>query len=159
MRNNKKNVKVIKIEPSNAKEFDEKIKTMSGIVLFHHPSCIHCIMLKPKWEMMKKKLKCAGDIMEVNADALEQSKSPFKENVQGFPMIIGVKDGNMKEQFGDERSIENMLRFVTKHMDHSTNNLTYNYKLNKHRNIKKITKRNNKAKNNKAKNNKTKRQK
>jgi hypothetical protein len=150
MRNNKKKVKVTKIEPGNAKEFDEKIKTMSGVVLFHHPSCIHCIMLKPKWEMMKKKLKCAGDIMEVNAGALEKSNSPFKENVQGFPMLIGVKDGNMKERFGDERSIENMLRFVTKHMDHSTNNLSYNYKLNKHRNLKKITKKNNKNKNKKT---------
>ena len=141
MRNNKKKIKVTKIEPSNAKEFDEKIKNMSGVVLFHHPSCIHCIMLRPKWEMMKKKLKGAGDIMEVNADALENSQSPIKEHIQGFPMLLGVKNGDMKEKFGEERSIENMLRFVTKHMDHSTNNLTYNYKLNKHRNIKKITKR------------------
>ena len=153
MRNNKKKIKVTKIEPSNAKEFDEKIKTMSGVVLFHHPSCIHCIMLRPKWEMMKKKLKCAGDIMEVNAGALENSQSPIKEHVQGFPMLLGVKNGDMKEKFGEERSIENMLRFVTKHMDHSTDNLTYNYKLNKHRNIKKITKRR------KGKNNKTKKQK
>lgn len=153
MRNNKKKIKVTKIEPSNSKEFDEKIKTMSGVVLFHHPSCVHCIMLRPKWEMMKKKLKCAGDIMEVNAGALENSNSPIKEHVQGFPMLIGVKNGDMKEKFADERSIENMLRFVTKHMDHSTNNLTYNYKLNKHRNIKKVTKRR------KAKNNKTKKQK
>ena len=150
MRNNKKNIKVTKIEPSNTKEFDEKIKSMSGVVLFHHPSCIHCIMLRPKWEMMKKKLKGAGDIMEVNAGALENSNSPIKEHVQGFPMIIGVKNGDMKEKFADERSIENMLRFVTKHMDHSTNNLTYNYKLNKHKNIKKITKRR-KNKNNKSK--------
>jgi len=152
MRNNKKRIKVTKIEPSNTKEFDEKIKTMSGVVLFHHPSCIHCIMLKPKWEMMKKKLKCAGNIMEVNAGALENSQSPIKEHVQGFPMLLGVKNGNIKEKFADERSIENMLRFVTKHMDHSTNNLTYNYKLNKHRNIKKVTKKR------KAKNSKTQRQ-
>jgi thiol-disulfide isomerase/thioredoxin len=151
MRNNKKNIKVIKIEPNHTKEFDEKIKTMSGVVLFHHPGCIHCIMLRPKWEMMKKKLKGAGDIMEVNAGALENSKSPMKEHVAGFPMLIGVKNGDMKEKFGDERSIENMLKFVTKHMDHSTNNLTYNYKLNKHKNIKKITKKNNKRKNNKTK--------
>ena len=150
MRNNKKKIKVIKIEPSNSKEFDEKIKTMSGVVLFHHPSCVHCIMLRPKWEMMKKKLKGEGDIMEVNAGALENSNSPIKEHVQGFPMLIGVKNGDMKEKFGEERSIENMLRFETKHMDKSTNNLTYNYKLNKHRNVKKITKKNNNRKKNKT---------
>ena len=50
-------------------------------------------------------------------------------------MLIGVKDGDMKEKFAEERSIENMLRFVTKHMDHKTGNLTYNYKLNKHKNL------------------------
>ena len=152
MRHKNKKLNVIKIENGGHKEFDHKITHMNGIVLFHHPGCVHCIMLKPKWEMMKKKLKCAGNIMEVNAGALENSQSPIKEHVQGFPMLLGVKNGDIKEKFADERSIENMLRFVTKHMDHSTNNLTYNYKLNKHRNIKKVTKKR------KAKNNKTKRQ-
>ena len=50
-----KKPKVTKFDKTNTKDFDKKIKNMNGIVLFHHPGCIHCIMLKPKWDIMKKK--------------------------------------------------------------------------------------------------------
>jgi len=135
---NKKKVKVTKIEPHNIKEFDNKIPTLNGIVLFHHPGCIHCIMLKPKWEMMKKKLNSEGEIMEVNAQALEKSNHPIKSEIDGFPTIVHISDGKIKNKFTEERNIENMLRFVTKHFHHTNNKLDYNYKLNKHNNIKKV---------------------
>ena len=145
---NKKKVKVTKIEPQNIKEFDNKIPTLNGIVLFHHPGCIHCIMLKPKWEMMKKKIKSEGEIMEVNAQALEKSNHPIKSQIDGFPTIVRITNGEIKDKFAEERNIENMLRFVTKHLNDSNNKLDYNYKLNKHNNIKKVkkTKRKNKNK-------------
>ena len=134
---NKKKVKVTKIEPDNIKEFDNKIPKLNGIVLFHHPGCIHCIMLKPKWEMMKKKLNMDGEIMEVNADALEKSESPIKSQIDGFPTIVHISNGQIKEKFAEERNIENMLRFVTKHLHESNTKLDYNYKLNKHNKINK----------------------
>jgi hypothetical protein len=135
---NKKKVKVTKIEPDNIKEFDNKIPTLNGIVLFHHPGCIHCIMLKPKWEMMKKKIKSEGEIMEVNAQALEKSTNPIKSQIDGFPTIVRISNGKITDKFAEERNIENMLRFVTKHFHDSHNKLDFNYKLNKHNNIKKI---------------------
>jgi len=135
---NKKKVKVTKIEQHNIKDFDNKIPTLNGIVLFHHPGCIHCIMLKPKWEMMKKKIKSEGEIMEVNAQALEKSTNPIKSQIDGFPTIVRISNGKITDKFAEERNIENMLRFVTKHFHDSTNKLDYNYKLNKHNNIKKV---------------------
>ena len=68
-----KKPRVTKYDGNNAKEFDEKIKRVHGIVLFYHPSCIHCVMLRPKWEMMKKKLDNDGEILEVEVSALEKS--------------------------------------------------------------------------------------
>ena len=145
---NKKKVKVTKIEAHNIKEFDEKIPKLNGIVLFHHPGCVHCIMLKPKWEMMKKQIKSEGEIMEVNAQALEKSNNPIKNQIDGFPTIVRISNGQIKDKFAEERNIENMLRFVTKHFNETNNKLEFNYKLNKHNNIKKIklTKRNKKNK-------------
>jgi hypothetical protein len=149
-------VKVTKIEENDSLKLDKHLPTMNGVILFHHPGCIHCIMLKPKWELMKKKINSGGEIMEVNAKALEESKNPIRNKIDGFPMIVCVQNGEIKEKFSEERNIENMLKFVTKHLNNKVNNLNFNYKLNKHNNLKKVTKKNNKTKNKgKPKKNKT----
>ena len=138
MRNKNKKLNVIKIENGSHKEFDHKISHMNGIVLFHHPGCIHCIMLKPKWDMMKKQIDGNINIMEVNAEVLESSNSPLKNKVTGFPMIVRLNNGEITDTFKEERNIENMLKFVTKHMNNKINELNYDYNLNNKNNIKKI---------------------
>jgi thioredoxin-like negative regulator of GroEL len=142
----RKKLNVIKIENGKHQDFENKAAHMNGIVLFHHPGCIHCIMLKPKWEMMKKKINGNINIMEVNAEALQTSNSPLKTQITGFPMIVHLNNGKINDTFKEERNIENMLRFVTKYMNEKTNDLDYNYKINKHDNIKKIQKVKNIAK-------------
>ena len=139
MTNKRKKLNVTKIE-NGSKDFDNKIAKMNGIVLFHHPSCIHCIMLRPKWEMMKKQINGNVDIMEVNAEVLQSSNSPLKNQVTGFPMIVHLNNGQINDTFKEERNIENMLKFVTKYMNDKTNDLNYNYKINDNDNIKKIKK-------------------
>ena len=136
--------KVTKFDKNNSKQFDQKIQHMNGIVLFHHPGCIHCIMLKPKWDIMKKKLNTGGDIMEVNVTALEQSNSPMRNEVHAYPMIVRVENGKIKDQFKEERNIDNMLKFVTHHLNETNNKLDFNYNVNKKGNLKKITKKINK---------------
>ena len=132
--------KVTKYDEHNTKEFDKKLETFDGIVLFHHPQCIHCVMLRPKWELMKKKLNTGGEIMEVDVGALEHSTSPVKDQVQGYPMIAHYQNKRLAHQFNEERNIDNMVRFISKYMNHKTNNLNYTYKLNKKGNVKKIPK-------------------
>jgi len=145
-------VKVTKIEENDSLKLDKHLPTMNGVILFHHPGCIHCIMLKPKWELMKKKINSGGEIMEVNAKALEESKNPIRNKIDGFPMIVFVQNGEIKEKFSEERNIENMLKFVTKHLNETNNKLDYNYKFknSKKKNIVKI-KKTNKRKMNKRK--------
>ena len=144
-----KKPKVTKFDQSNTKQFDDKIKHVNGIVLFHHPQCIHCVMLRPKWEMMKKKLNTDGEIMEVNVSALEQSNSPIRQEVQGYPMIVHVENGKIVHRFEEERSIENMLKFIHHHLNNRAHNLDFNYKVIKNNSgknkLKKITKRKRKA--------------
>lgn len=132
--------KVTKYDKHTSKQFDKKIEHMNGIVLFHHPGCVHCVMLKPKWDIMKKKLNMNGDIMEVNVTALETSISPIKNEVQSYPMIVRVENGKIKEHFKEERNIENMLKFVTHHLNQTNHKLNYNYKIN-HGKLKKVTKK------------------
>jgi len=140
-----KKPKVTKFDQSNTKQFDDKIKNSKCIVLFHHPQCIHCVMLRPKWEMMKKKLNTDGEILEVNVSALEHSNSPIRQEVQGYPMIVYVENGKITHHFKEERNIDNMLNFIHHHLNNKTHNLDFNYKVIKNNSgknkLKKITKR------------------
>ena len=137
-------VTVHKIEPHNASEFNEKIKGMNGPILFHSPSCIHCITLRPIWTKMIKELKnktVKCQVLEVNAEALPMIQNPFK--VDGFPKIINIENGVQKDVFAEERNVNNMLEFVMKHLKGKNNNLEYNYNLNKKGHIIKLTDPNN----------------
>ena len=134
-------VTVHKIEPINASQFEEKINNMTGPVLFHHPECIHCVMMRPKWIQVIKRLnnKNIGcQILEVNAQALPMINHPLGR-VDGFPRLINVQNGKETDVFSDERNVDNMLQFVMKHLKGKTNELKYNYNLNKKGNIVKLT--------------------
>jgi len=138
-------VTVHKIEPKNASEFEQKINNMSGPVLFHHPQCIHCVMMRPMWikvikQLNNKNISC--QILEVNAEALPMIKHPLGQ-VDGFPRLINVENGVEKDVFGDERNVDNMLQFVLKHIKGNTHNLKYNYNLNKKGRLIKLTNSNN----------------
>ena len=140
-------VTVHKIEPNNASQFEEKINNMSGPVLFHHPECIHCVMMRPMWIKVIKKLNNKNvhcQILEVNAQALPMIQHPLGQ-VDGFPRLINVENGLEKDVFSDERNVDNMLEFVMKHLKGNVNinNLKYNYNLNKKDNLIKLTDQNN----------------
>lgn len=153
-RNTKKNktkgrfnshVTVHKIEPNNASQFEQKINNMSGPVLFHHPECIHCVMMRPLWIKVIKRLNNKHvncQILEVNAQALPMINHPLGK-VDGFPRLINVENGIEKDVFSDERNVDNMLEFVMKHLKGNANNLKYNYNLNKKGNLIKLTDANN----------------
>ena len=137
-------VSVHKIEKNNASQFEQQINNMTGPVLFHHPGCIHCVMMRPKWTQMIKELNNKNincKILEVNAEALPMIHHPLSK-VEGFPRLINVVNGVEKDVFTDERNVNNMLEFVTKHLK-GNNNLPYNYNLNEKGNIIKLTTPNN----------------
>ena len=151
-----KKPRVTKYDGKNAGQFDKKIKEVNAIVLFHHPSCIHCIMLRPKWEMMKKQLNNDGEIMEVEVSALEQSTNPIRNEIQGYPSIVHVKDGKIAHHFKEERNIENMIKFINHHLNNRSNELNFNYKIVKNKTgnrIKKVKNTKGKRKNRKTRKN------
>ena len=155
MRNNKK-LKVTQIGADDVELLNKTIPTMSGVMLVHHPSCMHCIMLKPKWEIMKKKLNCGGHIMEVNADAFNASTNRLSPFVNGYPTLMGVEPNTKPDVFKDERTIENMLKFVTHHLNNANNKLNYTYKENLHGNLKEVKKKKTRAKGKRGKKGKNK---
>ena len=84
-------------------------------VLFFHPTCIHCIMMRKEWEKMKESLKHRKkrcNVYEVNGEMLNTINTPLKNNIDGFPTIMNIENGSMKESFMGERTMEKLLKFA-----------------------------------------------
>ena len=111
-------VEIISIEPEQGKEFDELINEKGNVsfVKFHQPKCPHCTEMKKAWEDLGKLLqdKCKDDIslIEVNGDALSESKSDVSKEIKGFPTIMILEDGKKKVEYSGDRSTEDMLKFI-----------------------------------------------
>ena len=111
-------VEIISIEPEQGKEFDKLINEKGNVsfVKFHQPTCHHCTEMKKAWEDLGKLLqdKCKDDIslIEVNGDALSESKSDVSKEIKGFPTIMILEDGKKKVEYSGDRSTEDMLKFI-----------------------------------------------
>lgn len=84
-------------------------------VLFFHPTCIHCIMMRKEWEKMKESLKQRKrncNIYEINGEELQTINTSLKENIDGFPTIMNIENGTMKESFMGDRTMEKLLKFA-----------------------------------------------
>ena len=72
--------------------------------------------MKKAWEDLGKLLqdKCKDDIslIEVNGDALSESKSDVSKEIKGFPTIMILKSGKKKAEYSGDRSTEDMLKFM-----------------------------------------------
>ena len=105
-------VEIISIEPEQGKEFDKLINEKGNVsfVKFHQPKCPHCTEMKKAWEDLGKLLqdKCKDDIslIEVNGDALSESKSDVSKEIKGFPTIMILKSGKKKVEYSGDRSTE-----------------------------------------------------
>ena len=111
-------MKVFKITNKNTGLLNHLNGSNHGTVLFFHPQCSHCNMLKPEWEKMKEKLmmqkkKC--NLYEVNGEHMDDIVHPMKQVVNGFPTILNVNNGKINA-FEKERNVSNMMDFILKNI-------------------------------------------
>jgi thioredoxin-like negative regulator of GroEL len=110
--------KVQKIEPSRYSDAVKNMRKYTGIILVFHPSCGHCIQLKPSWEQMKKEASTKVNFMEINGEGMSDHESMRNsiagKNTEGFPTIMGLKNGRILSKFNEERTVPNMVKFANK---------------------------------------------
>lgn len=115
--------KVQKIDPPQYSDAVKKLKRFTGVILVFHPSCGHCIQLKPSWEEMKKGTNPHVHFMEINGEGMSEhsmlSNSVAGKNTEGFPTIMGLRNGKISLKFNEERTIPNMVKFANKFMSKS----------------------------------------
>ncbi len=128
--------KVQKIEPSHYSDAVKMLNGFTGIILVFHPGCGHCIELKPKWKKMTKTASPNLNIMEINGESMSEnpmmSNSIAGKNTEGFPTIMGLRNGRLESKFNEERTIPNMLKFASKFTSKSpSRSITRNKSANK----------------------------
>ncbi len=140
--------KVQKVEPPQYTDAVKKLKGFTGVILVHHPSCGHCIQLRPHWEQMKHSTHPRVHIMEINGEGMSEhsmmSNSVAGRNTEGFPTIMGLRNGKIHLKFNEERTIPNMVKFankfISKSMGKSSTNSSKSRKHKKSRKTKKTRK-------------------
>ena len=108
-------MRIIKVDEHNVNEIND-LRHGKATVLFFHPGCIHCTMMREPWESMKRKLESQhmeGKIYEVNGSCMDKVQHPIKDQVMGFPTIMSVNNGKFEKHFEKERTMENMMDFVS----------------------------------------------
>ena len=49
-------MKIIRIDDKNGNLLNNLNKKHNGTLLFYHPQCHHCQVMKPQWELAKQEL-------------------------------------------------------------------------------------------------------
>jgi len=132
-------MKFISIKGGEGELFDNFVKDCPAFVKFYSNGCGHCTDMAPAWAGLKNELNkldhLNANIIEVEATALSDIKSPCAKNIEGYPTIIQVlENGKKGKEYNGNRSKEDMMKFINK---------TFK-KINSVNRTKSVTKRNNK---------------
>lgn len=83
------------------------------ITLYFSPTCGHCRAFEKTWNEFKivaKNMNVVAD--EINCS--ENSSMCQRPDVLGFPTVI-LENGGEKHTFTDDRTVENLIKFVKKY--------------------------------------------
>jgi len=106
----------VNINPNNAKKFCKVVKKGVFICLYHWKDCGHCITLLPIWKDAVKKSGKNSYIVEIELANLKHLDKKYRD-VQGFPSIIVYKNGKKFKEFSEQRTLENLEKFIKENKD------------------------------------------
>ena len=82
--------------------------------------CIHCNIMKPQWEILKKKLKKTnlnGVLLEIDANQLDYiDYSLLKNSVDGLPSIMVFKRGKKVKEYVGDRTSNDIYKFFKSYL-------------------------------------------
>ena len=88
--------------------------------------CGHCQNMKPAWNQLKSAASSMpgdGSLIEIDSSILPQIQIPALTNrISGYPTILLFRNGVAKEEYGGDRSFQDMHRFLKQHIDSNSDN-------------------------------------
>ena len=87
-------------------------KKKSCFAMFHMEGCGHCVMLRPEWDKMKKKVDSSLILAEIDSNYSREITNLTGGEVVGFPTLMVIKGGRKAFEYNRERKEKEMLKFV-----------------------------------------------
>ena len=87
-------------------------KKKSCFAMFHMKGCGHCIILRPEWDKMKKKVDSSLILAEIDSNYSREITNLTGGEVVGFPTLMVIKGGRKAFEYNRERKEKEMLKFV-----------------------------------------------
>jgi thioredoxin-like negative regulator of GroEL len=110
----------IHVTNENVDKFNKLAKTHDSFLKYYMPGCGHCVAMESDWETMKKQipreLSKNRDVLvgEINSEAVP--KLSGYNDILGYPTIVYLKNGNLKDEYSGERTSNKMLEWVLLHL-------------------------------------------
>ncbi len=100
--------------PNAVNEFNQKFKKGYWIILYYANWCPHCQTMKPEWNKFSETLKNnkSVNVAEVESEFMDSIGPEHKANVQGFPTIIGCREGKKIADYNGPRTSNDMIKFA-----------------------------------------------
>ena len=89
-------------------------KKKSCFAMFHMEGCGHCVMLRPEWDKMKKKVGSSLILAEIDSNYSSLVTNLIGGQVMGFPTLMVIKRGRRIKEYNGPRKENEMLEFVRK---------------------------------------------
>jgi thiol-disulfide isomerase/thioredoxin len=100
--------------PNAASEFNQKSKKGYWIILYYANWCPHCQTMKPEWNKFSETVKNnkSVNVAEVESEFMDAIGPEHKANVQGFPTIVGCREGKKIADYTGPRTSDDMIKFT-----------------------------------------------
>ena len=106
---------IIKVKnESGLERFKREVirKKKPSFAMFHMKGCGHCIILRPEWDKMKKKVGSSLILAEIDSSYSSLVTNLIGGQVTGFPTLMVIKKGRRITEYNGERKENEMLKFI-----------------------------------------------
>nr|XP_045615779.1 thioredoxin domain-containing protein 5 homolog [Procambarus clarkii] len=103
-----------------SENFENAIEKGYTLVKFFAPWCGHCKRMAPTYDELGRKFVGHGEVKIGKVDCTQEVNRGLcsEQNVNGFPTLFLYKNANQIGEYNGDRSLEDMVSFITRHLEH-----------------------------------------
>lgn len=100
--------------PTYPIEMEESFQDPAEFILVYSDSCPHCVRFKPTFHRVRDEI--SGAYFKAYEARTHKEAQQWLAHADGFPTVLAVKNGQVKDKFVGNGSAEEFKEFVQKNM-------------------------------------------